>query len=392
MTISSAHVTGSICVALLFVPLLLSRCGTEEGATYLREVEQRQPAEFPTIRSPWDLVDASVYTALNAALRDRLPYRARIITLAKRVELAMPGNTGKRDVLITDEGWFFLNAAFGRRLGSPSDVQESLDLVDAFLAEHRDPPPVFRFMLVPDKHSVYPERLDQAGRTEASVYAPSRERLEDHFASHPDPRIIDMRAIILAEKAVNPNLLYQPGDTHHSDHGAMVMARSLLDSLAPGLWRADEVVELGVEDRTADLHNLSGLVDLTEQYPVVTVERAGFEGVDIEWLDELDIMLRPARYRAESRGAKLLPGRALIVHDSFIGPTLRPVFAQYFEDLTYWYNELIEPGDLRAAMKVYDYVIVEGTVREATRMLAQVFGEATGEELEPERASRPEMP
>jgi len=376
MTSSSIRNTGAICLALLFVPLLLSRCGREETLRYVREVEQRQPADFPRLDSPGRLLDTAFYAELNAALRDRLPYRGQIITMSKRVELLIPGNAGARDVLITDDGWYYLHASFGRRLGSRSDVQGSLDLVDAFMQEFREPPPIFRLIMVPDKHTVYPEHLDQEGRTEARVYAPSRDLVHEHFTDTGDPRVIDMRAVILAEKERGPELLYQRGDTHHTDRGAMLMARELIRSLDPLIWNEDEVIVLREDQRTGDLHRLAGLADHTEPYEVVTVIRPDIKVMGREWLDETDILLRPMRYWAESRGGALLPGRALIVHDSMIGPTLRPVFARFFEDVTYWYNELIEPGDVRAAMSEFDYVIVECTVRESTRILASVFGHA----------------
>lgn len=379
MKTTSIHIAGVLCLVLLFQPLLLSRCDREADLSYVREVEMREPAPFPSIESPASLVDAAFYASLSAALRDRIPFRGRIITLTKRAELALPGNTQKGDVLMTGDGWYYYKAAFGRDLGSPADVQASIDLVESFLDELGGPPPVFRFVLVPDKHTVYPEYLDQRGRTEARVWKASRDRIHDHFAGSSDPRVIDMRALILAEKEVNPNLLYQPADTHHSDHGAMVMVRAIISSIDPSLWRDEEVVFVGREERTGDLHKLAGLVDTTEPYDVVEIRRPGVEITRWEWLSESEEggLLRPGRYWVDSSEALLLPGRGLVVHDSFIGPTMRSALIQYFEDLTFWYNELVEPGQLEAAVEEFDYVIVENTVRESTRVLAILFGEAT---------------
>ena len=367
------RITGTACTLLLFAPLLLWQCGKEEGARYLSDVERRRAAAFPSVRSPADLFDAQFYRAVDGALRDRLPFRGRVIGLVKRMELAIPGNTGTTDVLSADNGWYFLNASFGRRLGSPSDVRRVLGLVDDFLAEYAEAPPTFRLVVVADKHTVYPEYLNLEGREEARVYMESRELFHARFAGTGDPRIIDMRAIWRVEKTKTNELLFQPGDTHHTDLGAMVMAKAVLSSIRPGIWRDEEVVFVEDVWRPADLHNFAGITGADELHRIYRLEREGVESIATEWLDDSEDPLRPVRLRSASRDREMIDGRALVIHDSFIGTTLRPVFRQFFEDLTYRHIDRVSAADLRSAMEEFDVIIIEGAVRESTRTFGSLF-------------------
>jgi hypothetical protein len=142
-----------------------------------------------------------------------------------------------------------------------------------------------------------------------------------------------------------------------------VVARAIVEGFAPGLWDSDSVVEERITTGPGDLVGMAGFSIGWRQWEVLhaRIERPGVS-VERETPPKAgDLGTGTARFRATSAGPALIPGRTLIVHDSFIGGFIRESLAGYFEDVTYVHIEGVKGLDTAG----FDRVVVQMNERNA---------------------------
>jgi hypothetical protein len=209
-------------------------------------------------------------------------------------------------------------------------------------------------LIAPHKASVYPEYapeqsfIDCARKAKADLW----QRLA---RDGPKLGVLGLRNRMLEVKQYAGGGLFQRKDSHWSTLGALVLVDAALDELGDGVeLKPSEIVERGSVPYTGDLTVLNGSsqVDRRDEYGI-----------------------------ARARGAPRVPGRTVLICDSFGYGWIR-LFKPYFEDISYvsWY----EPPDvIAAAIRRADRVILEANetvvkfqavddqgVETVTRMLA----------------------
>ena len=321
-------------------------------------VENRAPRQLPGLTVD-GLLDASWPAGVDGFLTDHLAPRPYAIRLRGEAYW-LTGGTGNPDVIRGKGDWVFFRGEFeptcqftGEQLGAALGTAAS-----AFAAQGTD----FRFLLVPDKHSVYPDKVRPDSPFGPSCEDAGRAALDAAIARLPDQAIDARDALTAARQApVTPDLYFRQ-DTHWTPTGAAIAVRELVRSLDPTLWSDADVVVRGQQRRVMDTAALMGLrrVAMTPKVVLRPDVEQHRENVDVP----VAVQNARAVFRiTTSGGGRTLPGRTLIIYDSFFGIDTRLV-APYFADST-WVHEgdMQNHPELAQLLGPFDRVIVERVER-----------------------------
>jgi acetyltransferase AlgX (SGNH hydrolase-like protein) len=340
-------------VVALLVPGGLLLAGRRPAA-----IENRPLLRAPAI-SLAGIADGSYAAAMDAFLADNMALRPYAVRLRAQAEW-VTGGTGNPAVVRGRDGWLFTAGEFDPVCRHTAD--EVVASLAAVAARADASGQAFRFVGVPDKRSVYPDRV-ASNPFPAACSATGRAALRTGLAAI-GPVAIDGWAALAAARAADPNgrLLYYPLDSHWTPAGAIAEVKPLIESFGPDVWSDADVVIGGTEAARRDLARQMGLrgggtVARVRVRPVVTVTRTDV-AVPVE--------LHNARavFRTTASGDRpLIPGRTVIVYDSFFGIDVDLV-APFFADVTW-----VHAGDLAAAPELagllgpFDTVILERVER-----------------------------
>ncbi|MDG2422826.1 MAG: hypothetical protein P8M22_02475 [Phycisphaerales bacterium] len=380
---------GIVILVLLCGPVVLSPFLFERNATFIREVENREPTSFPEIESASDTLDTAKWDGLSSWLREHVPFRGDLIAGKTWVEIELLGQRRIGAVDRGDDGWLFILQSYGGHWHQPGrNVTEAIDGLNHFLARNANSSTTFRVLLTPDKHTIYPEHLTRDGRRDISHTAADRARFEEWFAQEDDDRIIDLHAAMRESKENVGKELYFRDDTHQNWHGGSVMAKAIVDSIQPGTWDDSSVIKTQTIKYPGDLRSLCGLTSMPmRQKEVMVTARAGvlpqqvtFEGNvfdDFEAVDKDPHSWQcPVRSTfASTEGLPLIPGRTLIMHDSCIGSIARPLIRPYFEDITFMHYSDATPESIEQALEEYDTVVLEVVERIAPETFVRLMAD-----------------
>lgn len=359
--------------AALVLPalLLLAR-------VHVARVENRQPRPFPQVTVA-GILDTSWPAGVDGFLTDHLaprPYALRI----RGEAYWLTGGTGNPQVIRGEDGWLFFRGEFepacmftGAQLGA------ALETAAAGLSERSVE---FRFLLVPDKHSVYPDKVDPDSPFGPSCEDTGRADLEASIARRPGTAIDARDALVAARATAGSPDLYYPQDTHWTPSGAAIAVGELARSLAGGLWSQSDVVVTDTKRRVMDTAALMGLRRIAVTPQVVIRPEIEQHRVDVD----VPVAVQNARaiFRITCSGAlPLAPGRTLVIYDSFFGIDTKLV-APYFADSTWIHvGDLLNHPELVGMLGPFDRVIFERTERglygtDLARLLAPLVGGAGG--------------
>ena len=374
-------------LVLLCSPILLLPFSLERNAAFIRDTENRSPAAFPVLEHARDVLDTDKWDDLSDWLRERVPFRGDLITFKRWIEVELLDERRLGVVDRGEDGWFFLVDSYGDHWQKPNQtVAEALEQLDGFLDRNAEASSVFRILITPDKHAIYPEHLTDDGKRDLARIQDDRSRFRARFAQDDDERIIDLHAAMLSEKVSSEHELYFRADTHLSWYGGVVMARAIVDSVQPGLWEDSSVVPLRVTRRPGDLLGMAGLETypvqskqvLVTQRPGVRVDEVDFDGRIHKDFSAVDVHPHRWQYPVRStyvsaEASELIPGRTLIVHDSCIAWIARALIRPYFEDLTFIHYSDATPEFMSQALEDYDTVVLEVVERLAPATLIRVL-------------------
>jgi alginate O-acetyltransferase complex protein AlgJ len=354
---SSALTTAFAVLAIAFfaTPVALRAMGVTATA-----FENRRFAEAPKPSQGWD-----VFQQTTRFLTDRLPLRQEAVrannslwrtffgtsprygTAAADGALpfagqAAPAAAGKRkatpppQVIEGRDGWLFLRGELERACTPLLDVRQALARWHELVSLVRTSGKRAVMVVPPDKGSIYGEHLPPGQLTQCGLRA--KRRFWSLLARAPPSwGIQELERPLVRRKRRGGVPLYSKTDTHWTRFGSLTLVDSVLDLLGNGVRRLpSEVVRRGNVATVGDLTVLRG--DKTiESKPRHTIRRAS--------------------------GAALVPGRTLIVYDSF-GEAPLPLLKRYFRRLRQvpW----VGPTDAQraAAIAEADTVIFESTERE----------------------------
>jgi hypothetical protein len=328
------------------------------AGVHVAQVENRPPRQLPALTAA-GLLDASWPAGVDGFLTDRLaprPYAIRI-----RGELYwLSGGTGNPEVVRGRDSWLFVRGEFEPNCyHTGAEVGAALQTTAAALAA-RDIE--FRFLLIPDKHAVYPDKVPAGVPFAPSCEDTGRADLEAAMARLGGTAIDARDALIAARTAPGAPDLYYSQDTHWTPNGAAVAVGELVRSLTPNLWTDADVVERGVKPRVMDTASLIGLRRVAKTPKVILRPGVTLHREDLAV--PVEVQNARAIFRITcSTSEPLLPGRTLVIYDSFFGIDTGLV-APYFADTTWVHvNDLIVHPELSRMLGPFDRVIFERVER-----------------------------
>jgi len=196
----------------------------------------------------------------------------------------------------------------------------------------------FVFMVVPDKHVIYPEHMPRSLRRLHSEYR--GEQLVSYLQSHSDLCIVDTRQGLLARKETER--VYSTTDTHWNDRGVYVGYEALLHSagrLVPALAPLPRSAFTPVErdEPGGDLAAMIGLQDVLRE-PALNLDPRVRRRARLVEPADLHEGYEVARAVTEVPGSSL--PRAVIFRDSFMSGLL-PFLSEHFSRAVYmWQNDV----------------------------------------------------
>jgi hypothetical protein len=271
------------------------------------------------------------------------------------------GATGNPEVVRGVDGWSFTREEIVPTCSlSAAEVATDLDAIETRLAGAGQ---AFRFIVAPDKHAIYPDKLDPGMPYGEACTDVQREAMQAELARRPE-NTIDGWAALAAERttADSDGGLFYTEDSHWTPAGARPAIRELMRSLGDDLWDEDDFGPVHMRRLRMELARQSGrtaYASVPERMPrpSVTIER---EALDLP----VDVGNARAVYRFTATGDRpLVAGRTVIVYDSFFGIYMHAI-APYFEE-SVW----IHHGDLRLHPELadltgpFDLVILERVER-----------------------------
>jgi len=379
MTLRKLSLTAAGCISaiLVLLPGAAALMFSSQALEEVRTVQKREPAALTSLLTgSMDWGDPAAWNEVAAAVSDRIPSRVHLTRLLHGIERDRLGRRLFDKVVVCPGPWMYYTRALDRAPTSVEQIDQALATLRALTNAEPD-----RFYLAPapDKVSIYPEPLC-THRWAYEAQLTERKALHNYFATSSNPELIDTWTPLRAEKAKSSRLLYFRTDTHHNNFGALIYARTLIDSIAPGSW-GDAAISFGIPfSSRRELIELAGLPGPTEPDVPFTLQRPGVRAdACYAYGEEIDCteLFSTPRYRIRLRAVSsdrspLIPGRTLIIHDSFVDGFLKPVLWQYFEDLSYILVDDIELEELTASFANYDRVIISRVERYLRRMIDRI--------------------
>lgn len=223
----------SFFATLLLPPMLhVVHGGDGEGA----RMEYRNPAPQPA----WSL-DPAFPRAFERYFDDNFALRTELVRWHNRIKLLWLGASPSRSFVVGEDGWLFYTGerTIENHVGALRLTGEELSRWQAVLEARRDfcaqRGIEYLFVVVPDKHAIYPEKLPAAYRH------PERETTADQFRRHFE-RASDLRPLLLEERLLAARQgetlpLYYPLGTHWNALGAWYGYEAVMERLAGRLPR-----------------------------------------------------------------------------------------------------------------------------------------------------------
>jgi hypothetical protein len=341
-------------VAGLTIPALTFAAGRRPP-----EIENR-PLLTPPPFSIDRLLDPGWYSALDKYLTDNLAVRPLAVRLRARVTTSL-GGTANPAVILGTGDWMFTREELAPTCQfSAPQVAASLDRAAARFAAAGQ---AFRFIVVPDKHVIYPEKLRPDTSMAQTCTEGRRSTMREALARR-TAYAVDGWSQLLAARAARPGgpPLYYMADSHWTPSGASVGIKALIQSLDPGLWRDDDVVP---GRTTAIPQGLARQMGLPRSEPTLQIAiRPGVKTVRTPVQVPVHVNNARAVYRWTASGNRpLLPGRTVIVYDSFFGLNMTRIAPFFEESIWIHINDLKNHPELSTLLGPFDRVILERVER-----------------------------
>lgn len=302
-----------------------------------------------------------------------------VSALASRLLLPLGISTDPEQAVVGRDEWLYLGDRHQRTLSTdrspqtPEDVEISRRIAEATAAwdAHLSARGVrlFRIMVAPNKGSVYPEHMPDWARPA------SPNGTDALFATAGLTRHIDLRPVLIAERAKQPVPLYYRTDTHWNFLGAALAFRAFSREVAPEApelrWPTEDTYAISRVDRRIG-GDLARFLRIPEHFddeepipnsfalPVQTTQYDYESGQVVRkgGNPPVDSPVKPLLVRSE--GA-LNRKKVLWLRDSF-GQMMAPLMAATFSDVIqlHWSEALDKDMRLARLVEAWkpDYVFV----------------------------------
>jgi alginate O-acetyltransferase complex protein AlgJ len=318
-------------VAVLAIPGIALIAGVRPA-----ELENRGESTLPTIDAH-ALTQPATYQAIDDYVARNLPARDVAVSAYATLDYGLLRGSTDPDVVLGRDDWlFFIGELMPTCEVTPT---EQIRAVDAVAAQAEAANVEFRFAIAPDKHVVYPDRLQPDLPIPEACTDAARDEVRGAMAARPGTTV-DMWSVVLAERDRSELPLYFSQDSHWTPAGALPAIGALVESLAPGVWDPREITIDGRTHYPMELARLMGKPRdaILPKYivrPSVSVEETVLPtAADLGNARDIEVY-------TTSGSERVVPGTTLVVYDSFLNINKRRV-TPWFEK-TVW----VHAGDLR---------------------------------------------
>jgi len=325
---------------------------------FVREVEKRDLAAFPPINHYAGMVNRYLFKLISEALTDRMALRSSLIMAKRNLDFRLFHRRDYGFVDVGKSGWLFIRDAYIVKNETSQWVAHVLERIENFIKNYPDNEPEFLLVIPPDKHSIYPEMVSEQIRTYIDRGHRRGETLRRHIEAMGSERVLGLwNAYAEAKQSVSEKLFYQT-DTHHTPTGSLIMCRGIIDAIQPGIWREQEVVNLGEEFFCGDLTLMMGLNRKKEKRYWYDIQRRDVQKISESRLEPKLELKGLLQYRSESSGPPMITGKTLFLHDSMVAYS-RETLRQFFTDISFvHYDRIAGEESFEAFMQGYDRIIL----------------------------------
>ncbi|HEX5616658.1 MAG TPA: hypothetical protein VFZ83_16015 [Acidimicrobiia bacterium] len=325
-------------------------------------IENRARVEAPDL-SAGKLLDEDTYAQLDAYFTDRLPLRDRAVEVGAWIDYRLFRDSPSDQVVVGRGDWLFFHHELNLPCQSPltaADVVTRVDVLDRLTrATGRD----FRFLIAPDKASIYRDRL-------ARVLPDQQCNLDKNDALRAAMHDLAIPVVPLWDElsdARTDGLVFDPRGTHWTDHGRLVVTRALVESLAGGAWFDDDVQSRGPVDSRDELGALIGLPSST-QLDGFTVARPGVRvRTDARPAERADIPYD--RTTATSEDRPLIRPSVAMLRDSQFGLMQDRFLAPFFAEAHFPHWQTLSQPEFADSLHASPVFVIQTVEREVWRRL-----------------------
>ncbi len=354
----------SILISLLFLVTIFASLigGLIEEDSNVSTTEKRALASFP----PFELRGGSIKRfpgLFDDYYADHFGGREWLSTTYRRIKLAL-GDSPSQDVTFGKDGWLFLGSVkhgynnYNNPMGDARNLDlysdEELQWVAHYMSTMKkwlnDQGIEYLFVLLPNKHTVYPEFLpDYIQKVNPRS---SSDQLVDYIRGHTDVALVDVRQLLLENKQAHR--LYSRSDTHWNHYASNLAQYEIFKAIAEYYPKAVKPQRYplapGVNRQAGDLANMIGVHDYEELAPNPVFKHGCLPVKHPRDAQETEI------FSVTCDSAQL---KTLIFRDSFFN-FLKPYFSRQFKQITYVWGKLdYEVLKQQLAIEKPDLVIEE---------------------------------
>lgn len=347
---ASTALIGTFSVGLLAVWLIPGNAA---------EAQNREMIAYPAL-SIANAADPETYRVIDSALRDRIGAQVAVSDTIGSLSVHVLGRSPTPAVIVAGDGQPFFSEDFLRPC---RETEETLAVVKAGLSEDQVSMTAagkyVLFMLAPDKSSIRHSVVDAISPDLLKCSDFVRTHFEDWEAEGTLPLITLWDSVSALD--TKPGSAYVWNDTHWNTAGSMAMSQALLgrlvtDQQVPASL-LDDLKDPVVSDPiafTTDLNQVMGLNDI-DYRTTASFVRQGVVTTGEETVAPTGAM--QLHYTSTSATKDLVPGKTLILGDSFMLTQMPTQLANFFADVTFAdHHEYAQAGD-------FDSVIVERVQR-----------------------------
>jgi hypothetical protein len=341
---------GVFCVGLLAVWVIPGNAA---------DAQNREPVAYPVVTAS-SVSEELTFRQVDAAIRDRIGAQVVVANALANASVHLLGRSPIPEVVLSPSGQPFFSEDFLRPC---RETESSLSAVKTGLADDQrsfnEAGKYILYMVAPDKSSIRRDDVDAISPDLLRCSDFVREHFETWAAEGQLP-LVPLWDQVTALDGGDTGA-YMFNDTHWNAAGSMAMTATLMERLVTDqqvnksiLSVLDTPIFSAPEAYTTDLDGVMGLNETNYR------ETASFDRPDVTTVQSSSVGPTGAsqyHFTSVSGGGALVPGKTLLLGDSFTLTQMPTQLANLFEDITIAdHHEYEQAGG-------FDRVIVERVQR-----------------------------
>jgi alginate O-acetyltransferase complex protein AlgJ len=314
----------------------------------ISHAENRQLASMPELFFNMNTVK-DYPDRFETYYNDNFGFRSTLLGWLSDIKVRLLHKSPVSTVILGKEGWLYYNRnklIDDYRGLKPYNAQQlelwrhTLENRHKWLADQGIR---YLFVVVPEKHSVYPEYIrDNLHKIKDKTRL---DQLLEYFRKHSTIKLMDLRKPL--REAKNHDLIYFKTGTHWTDKGAYIAYTKIMDQLIPWFPELSAIDRSSLVVKQADTeHDLSNMLGLSKKM----TERNNYISMKTPCAKDLVQNIFPLVPK-DLDGSVIVKGcnkhtlRAVVFRDSFFSMA-EPFLSEHFESIFYVWDR-------------YDYLILK---------------------------------